>query len=106
MQQTTYKEQKPSRRVLMSTLIAATAVILVLIVTPWNLFPTAINEDVTVIAVADYGCVAESALGYSVVVPNCDARVGETISASFNVPAMEVNGFYERAERNLGMIFP
>ena len=39
-------------------LVAATAVILVLIISPWNVFPTLVTEDVTVIVVTNYGCIA------------------------------------------------
>jgi hypothetical protein len=35
----------------------------------------------------------------SVVVPNCDAQVGETVSATFNVPSGIVNGYWGELER-------
>lgn len=104
MQQTTQK-QTP-RLKFIAILAAATSVILVLTVTPWNIVPTLVTEDVTVIAVTDYGCVAESILGHSVVVPNCGASVGDVISASFNVPAMEVNGYYDRIQDKLKTVNP
>jgi hypothetical protein len=106
MQQTTQKEKKAPRLAFMAILVAATSVILVLTITPWNIFPTLVTEDVTVIAVTDYGCVAESILGHSVVVSNCDANVGDVISASFNVPAMEINGYYDRIQEKLEMVNP
>lgn len=106
MQQTTQKEKKAPRLAFVAILVAATSVILVLTVTPWNLVPTLVTEDVTVIAVADYGCVAESVLGHSVVVSDCDARVGDVISATFYVPAMELNGYYDRIQDKLEMVNP
>ncbi|NND87128.1 MAG: hypothetical protein HKM23_07400 [Nitrosopumilus sp.] len=104
MQQTTHK-QAP-RLKFIAILAAATSVILVLTLTPWNIVPTLVTEDVTVIAVTNDGCVAESILGHSVVVPNCGAGVGDVISASFYVPAMEVNGFYDRIQDKLATVNP
>ena len=80
--------------------------ILVSTLTPWNIVPTLVTEDVTVIAVTEDGCVAESILGHSVVVPNCGASVGDVISATFYVPAMEVNGYYDRIQDKLATVDP
>ncbi|KAF6244581.1 hypothetical protein C6989_08555 [Nitrosopumilus sp. b2] len=90
----------------MLILAAATSVILVFTLTPWNVVPTLVTEDVAVIAVTDYGCVGESVLGHSVVVADCDAGVGDIISAAFYVPAMEQNGYYDRIEDKLAMVNP
>ncbi|NJK77908.1 MAG: hypothetical protein HC944_02915 [Nanoarchaeota archaeon] len=87
-------------------LVAATSVILVLIISPWNVFPTLVTEDVTVIAVTNYGCVAESVLGHSVVVPDCNAKPGDVISATFYIPAMEINGYYDRVQEKLTLVNP
>ena len=65
-----------------------------------------VTEDVSVIAVADYGCVGESVLGHSVVVADCSAAVGDVISATFYVPAMDQNGYYDRIEAKLTMVNP
>ena len=104
MQQATQK-QTP-RLKFIAILAAATSVILVLTLTPWNIVPTLVTEDVTVIAVTEDGCVAESILGHSVVVPNCGASVGDVISATFYVPAMEVNGYYDRIQDKLATVDP
>ena len=106
MQQTIQKEKKAPRLAFVALMVAATSVILVLTVTPWNLIPTLVTEDVTVIAITDHGCVAESVLGNSVVVSNCDADVGDIISASFYVPAMEQNGYYDRIKDKLELVNP
>ena len=102
MQQTT--NQKTPQLKFLAILVAGISVILVLTITPWNIAPTQVTEDVTVIAVTDYGCVGESVLGKSVVVPNCVAGVGDTVSATFNIPAMEVNGYLEELENRIPMV--
>ena len=65
---------------------------------PWNIVPTLVAEDVSIIAVTDYGCVAESSMGRSVVVPSCDARIGDVVSATYYIPAGEINGYLEKLE--------
>ncbi|WP_016939217.1 MULTISPECIES: hypothetical protein [Nitrosopumilus] len=104
MQQTTH--EKTPRLKFMLILAAATSVILVFTLTPWNIVPTLVTEDVSVIAVTDFGCVGESVLGHSVVVTDCDAGVGDVISATFYVPAMDQNGYYDRIEDKLAMVDP
>ena len=104
MQQTTYK--KTPQLKFLAIAAVATSVILVLTITPWNIVPTLVTENVTVIAVTDYGCVAESSLGHSVVVSNCDAGVGDLVSATFYVPAMDQNGYYDRIKDKLEMVNP
>ena len=84
----------------------AASVILVLTITPWNIVPTMITEDVTVIAVTEYGCVGESVLGQSVVVSECEASVGERVTASFYTPAMTQNGYYEKVKERLSIVNP
>jgi len=74
--------------------------------TPWNIVPTLVTEDVSVIAVTNYGCVGESVLGHSVVVTDCGAGVGDVISATFYVPAMDQNGYYERIGAKLALVNP
>lgn len=106
MQKTTQKEKKTPVLKLVLTLAAATSVMLVLTLAPWNYLPTLVTEDVTVIAVTDYGCVAESILGQSVVVSDCDAGVGDIISTTFYVPAGELNGYYDRIQEKLEMVNP
>lgn len=93
------KEGRLSRRVLMSAMIAGIAVAIVFTVTPWNFVPTQVTEDVTVIANMKYGCVGESQYGISVVVPECTAQVGDTVSAIFNVPSGKLNGYWQELER-------
>ena len=100
-------EQKKSPVIKTMVLIAGgLAVILVFTLSPWNLIPTEVTEDVTVLAIIEQGCVGESNLGVSVVIPNCSANVGEVVSATFKVPAMEINGFYDRIEGKLAVVEP
>jgi hypothetical protein len=97
MQQTT--DKKTPQLKFMLIIAAAVSVTLVFTITPWNIVPTLVTEDVTVIAVTEHGCVGESSLGRSVVVPNCQASVGDTVSASFYIPAGEINGYLKELER-------
>ena len=64
------------------------------------------TEDVTVIANMEYGCVGESQHGISVVVPECGARVGDTVSATFYVPSMKLNGYYDKLQDRVEMVQP
>ena len=93
------KEGRLSRHVLLSAMIAGIAVAIVFTVTPWNFIPTEVTEDVTVIANTEYGCVGESQYGLNVVVPECNAKVGDTVSATFNVPSGKLNGYWQELER-------
>ena len=97
MQQTIYK--KTPQLKFLAIAAVATSAILVFTVTPWNIVPTTVTEDVVVIAVADYGCVGESSVGRSVVVPDCDTNVGDIVSATFYIPAGEINGYLEELDR-------
>ena len=97
MQQTTSK--KTPQLKFLAIVAVATSVILVFTIAPWNILPVSVSEEVTVIAVTDYGCVGKSSLGRSVVVSNCDAIVGDILSATFYIPAGETNGYLEELER-------
>ena len=92
-------EKRLSRRTLMTLLITGLAVVIVFTVTPWNIIPTQVTEEVIVIAVTEDGCVGESQYGVSVVVPECVAQVGDTVSATFYLPSMEINGYLEKLDK-------
>ena len=96
MQQT--KNQKTPQLKFLVIVAIATSVILVFTIAPWNVLPISVTEDVSVIAVTDYGCVGESHLGRSVVVSNCDVNIGDTVSATFNIPSAEINGYLKELE--------
>ena len=85
---------------------AGISVVLILLLTPWNFIPVQITEDVTIIANMEYGCVGESQYGVSVVVPECNAQVGDIVSATFYVPSMELNGYYDRLQDRVEMVIP
>ncbi len=97
MQQTTYKKTPQLKFAII--IAAAVSVVLIFTITPWNIVPTQMNEDVAVIEVTDYGCVGESSMGRSVVVSDCDANVGDIVSATFYIPAGEINGYLEELEK-------
>jgi len=105
MQQTTTIKKAPALKFI-AIMAVATSVILIFTITPWNIIPTLVTEDVIVIAVTDYGCVGESSFGTSVVVSNCNSNIGDKISATFYVPAMKQNGYYDRIEDKLEMVIP
>ena len=106
MQKSDQKEKKAPVIPVIALMAAGLAVMLVLLLTPWNFFPVNVTEDVTVIAINEHGCIGESQYGVNVVVPDCTAKVGDEITASFNVPAMEVNGFYDRVKERIDVIEP
>lgn len=97
MQQITNKKTPQLKFLLI--IAAAVSVTLIFTITPWNILPVSVTEDISVIAVTDYGCVGESSLGRSVVVSNCDVSVGDIVSATFNIPAGETNGYLEELDR-------
>lgn len=99
-------KQMSPRLAVISLMAAGLAVVLVFTITPWNFVPTQVTEDVTVIAVTEHGCIGESQYGISVVVPQCSAKVGDTVSATFNVPAMELNGYYDRVQDRVMSVQP
>ena len=100
------KEKKPPRVAIIALMAAGLAVVLVFTLTPWNFIPTEVTEDVTVLAVTEHGCVGESQYGVSVVVPHCSAQVGDIVSATFYVPSMELNGYYERLQDRVDVVSP
>ena len=65
MQTTALKEKGTPRIAMLALMVAGTAVILTLLLAPWNWMPTEYSEEITVIAVTEYGCVGESVTGQS-----------------------------------------
>ena len=100
------KETKKTPRLAFIAMMAAgAAVVLVFTLTPWNFIPTQITEDVTVLGITEHGCVGESQYGVSVVVPNCNAQVGDVVSATFYVSSMEFSGYYDKLQDRVDKIF-
>ena len=100
------KQKKPPRLAIIALMAVGTAVVLVFTLTPWNFIPVQVTEDVTVLAITEHGCVGESQYGISVVIPECSAQVGDIVSATFYVPSMELNGYYDRLQDRVGMVQP
>lgn len=100
------KDKRLSRRALMIMLIAGVSVAVVFTITPWNWIPIQVTEDVTVLAVTEDGCVAESQYGTSVVVAECNAKVGDVVSATFYIPSSQLNEYYDKQEKKVEMIQP
>ena len=106
MQKATQKEKKSPVIPVIAIMAGGLAVMLVLLLAPWNFVPVQVTEDITVLAITEHGCVGESLYGVSVVVSECNANVGDVISATFNIPAMEVNGFYDKVHERIAVIEP
>lgn len=100
------KQKKPPRLGIIALMVAGTAAVLIFTLTPWNFIPVQVTEDVTVIAIIEHGCVGESQYGVSVVVPECSAQVGDVVSATFYIPSMELNGYYDRLQDRVEMVQP
>ena len=100
------QEKKPPRLAMWGMISAGAAVILIVLLTPWNFIPVQVTEEVTVLANMEYGCVGESQYGVSVVVPECSAQAGDIVSATFNIPAMKLNGYYDRIQDRVEMVQP
>ena len=105
MQKTTLEKKSPVVPII-ALVAGGLAVVLILTLSVWNIIPEQVTEDVTVLAVTEHGCVGESQLGVSVVVTPCAAQVGDTVSATFYVPAMVQNGYYDRLDTKLSMMEP
>jgi hypothetical protein len=106
MQKSIQKEKKAPVIPVIALMAGGLAVMLVLLLTPWNIVPVQVTENITVLAITENGCVGESELGVSVVVADCAANIGDVIPATFFVPAMEQNGYYDRINAKLAMVEP
>ena len=100
------KEKKSPVIPVIALMAGGLAVMLILLLTPWNFVPVQVTEDITVLAITEHGCVGESQYGVSVVVPECTAQVGDVVSASFYIPAMEINGYYDRVQDRVEAVQP
>ena len=66
--------------------IGAAVVIMATIVFPfWNLIPSMVTEKLRVVYVEDGKCTAETNDGYIIRNIPCDAKVGDNITASYDV---------------------
>jgi hypothetical protein len=99
-------QKNPPRIAIISLMAVATAVILVFTLTPWNFVPIQVTEQVTVLGITEHGCVGESQYGIVVIVPQCNAQVGDVVSATFFVPSMEMNSYYEKLQNRVDMVQP
>lgn len=106
MQATSQQEKKPPTVQVVALIAGGLAVALFFTLMPWNLVPSQVTEDVAILAVTEHGCVGESRMGVSVVIEGCEASVGDVVPATFFVPAMEQNGYYDRIEAKLSMVQP
>ena len=106
MQKIEQKEKKSPVIPTIALMAGGLAVMLIFLLTPWNFVPVQVTEDITVLAITEHGCVGESLYGVNVVVSECNANVGDVISATFNIPAMQVNGYYDKVHERIAVIEP
>lgn len=99
-------QKKSPKLAIIALMAAGTAVAVIFTVTPWNFVPVQVTEDVTVLAITEHGCVGETQYGTSVVVPQCSAQIGDVVSATFYVPSMQVNGYYEKIQDRVEIVQP
>ena len=68
--------------------------------------PISVTEQATVIAVTEKGCVIESSYGYPVIISNCNAQPGETIQATYNMPAIVQSEYIKRVQAKAALVQP
>lgn len=100
------KEKKSPVIPVIALMAGGLAIMLIFLLTPWNFVPVEVTEEITVLSITGHGCVGESVYGVSVVVPECSAQVGDVVSASFYIPAMEVNGYYDKVQQRVLAVEP
>ena len=65
--------------------IAAAIIVMAVVVFPfWNLIPNKVTETVKVVSVDASGCTAETHDGFDVKIGPCNAKPGDTITATFD----------------------
>ena len=106
MQKISQNEKGIPRAAMLGLMVTGVVIILTLLLAPWNWMPTEYSDEISVIAVTEYGCVGESQTGQSVVVSECSASVGDVISAKYYAPASEQNGYYDRIYEKLAIVEP
>ncbi len=87
-------------------LTAFTVLALTTIVPIWYWLPISISESATVVDVTKQGCVVEGSYGYPVIVSNCNAKPGETIQVSYNMPAIVHSEYMDRVQQRASYVQP
>ena len=88
-------------------LSAAAIVYLTLLFPIWNWFPVQITEEITVIAVAEVGCVTDAvSMNHPVVISDCNAQPGDIIEATYYVPAIETGDYYQKLQQKADLVNP
>ncbi len=68
--------------------------------------PISVTESATVVAVTEQGCVVEGSYGYPVIVSNCNAQPGDTIQATYNMPAIVQSEYMKRVQQKASFVQP
>ena len=105
-QKSIQKDKKSPVIPVIALMAGGLAIMLIFLLTPWNFVPVEVTEDITVLSITEHGCVGQSQYGVSVVVPQCSAQVGDVVSATFYVPSMELNGYYEKLQERVEAVQP
>lgn len=75
---------KNEKQIIAGAIAAAIIVMAVAVFPFWNLIPNNVTETVKVVLVEESGCTVETHDGFNVKISPCNAKVGDTITASFD----------------------
>jgi hypothetical protein len=75
---------KNEKQIIAGAIAAAIIVMAVAVFPFWNLIPNNVTETVKVVLVEESGCTAETHDGFDVKIGPCNAKAGDTITASFD----------------------
>jgi len=75
---------KNEKQIIAGAIAAAIIVMAVAVFPFWNLIPNKVTETVKVVLVDQTGCTAETHDGFDVKIGPCNAKVGDSITASFD----------------------
>ena len=65
-------------------IIAAVAIMMTAVFPIWNLFPNNVTETVKVVAVDENGCTIETSDEYIIHISPCNAKPGDSITATYD----------------------
>ena len=75
---------KNEKQIIAGAIATAIIVMAVAVFPFWNLIPNKVTESVKVVLVDRTGCIAETHDGFDVKIGPCNAKPGDTITASFD----------------------
>ena len=69
-------------------------------------YPVSVTEKAAVIVNTETGCVVDSSFGYPITVSPCDAKSGEIIEFSYNVPSIYQSGYFQKVQEKVALVTP